>query len=100
MNTNEVAKKISEAIGCDLTTAGHMSDQLMKIHEELHPVVVAWLNGVEIGYEFEGVTLDMIMKKENAKYIQAIFSMNTLLNNPKFVPIYSKMEFVSDDLEG
>ena len=98
-NTHNVAKKISEEIGCNMILARRMEEQLTKIHESLRPVVSAWLKNERVGFEFKGITLDMIMEKERAKYIQAIFSMNALLNDPQVAELYGDFQFDTDFLE-
>jgi hypothetical protein len=49
-----------------------------------------------VNWNFKGVTLDMIMEKEHCKYIQAVFSMNALLNNPQFAEMYADFRFDAD----
>ena len=100
MNLENIAKKISAQVECDLDLALTMAAQLTKVHEDLRPVVSAWLKDELIGFEHQGIDLDTIMKKEHVKYIQAIFSMSTLLSNPEFAAMYSDFEFMTDRLEG
>lgn len=100
MNLENIAKKISVEIECDIITAQRMAEQLTKIHSDLRPVVSAWLKDDLINFEFEGITLDMIMNKEHTPYIKAVFSMNVLLSNPHFAAQYSDMKFAADDTEG
>lgn len=100
MSLENVAKKISGEVGCDAITAQRMAEQLAKVHVDLRPAVSAWLKGDTIGYAFQGVTLAMIMEKERAPYIKALFSMNALLNNPEFAAMYADMQFAADDREG
>ena len=99
MNQYDAARKIAQEIGCDMTLALRMSEQLEKVHKDLHPVISSWFKGDHIGFDFCGVSLEMIMEKENSKYIQAIFSMNALLNNPQFASMYQGFQFASEDLE-
>ena len=99
MSLENVAKKIVREVGCDITTAQRMADQLAKVHDDLRPVISSWLKDDFIGFEFEGVSLEMIMKKENAPYIKAIFSMSALLNNPQFAAMYSDMKLEINDVE-
>ena len=100
MDWNKVADKIAKETGCDKIAAKQMTEQIKKIHKDLRPVVSAWVKGDLIGYNLNGITLDTIMEKERITYIQAIFSMSTLLNNPDFATMYLDFPFDADYMEG
>jgi hypothetical protein len=100
MEWEKAAKKISDEVGCDMIMAVQMTEQLRNIHVDLRPVVSAWAKGGLTGFEFRGITIDTIIEKERCTYIQAVFSMSTLLNEPEFASMYLGFPFDTDYLEG
>jgi hypothetical protein len=91
-----VAQKILAETGTDIELATIQANQLTKIHKDLYPVVEAWLKDEFIGFEFKGVTLDMIMEKECEVYIEAVFGMWALLDDPEMAEMYPKLDFARD----
>jgi hypothetical protein len=91
-----VAKKILAETGTDIELATIRANRLARIHKDLYPVVEAWLKDEFIGFEFKGVTLDMIMEKEKTPYIGAVLSMGTLLDNQELAEGYSERRFFRD----
>jgi hypothetical protein len=79
--------------------AGQMAEQLRNVHVDLRPVVSAWAKGEPTNFEFQGITLDTIIEKEHCTYIQAVFSMSTLLTEPEFASVYLDFPFDADRLE-
>lgn len=100
MSLENVANKIANEVGCEMEIAERMAEQLTKIHEDLRPIVSAWLKDELTEFEYKGITLKTIMAKEHVKYIQAVFSMSTLLSNPEFAAMYFDFQFDTDCLEG
>ena len=98
MDLEGAARKISSELDCDIVLAQQMAKQLSTVHEDLKPVVQAWLDDEPVGYTFREVSLDLIMEKERVKYIQAIFSMNALLNDPHIAQMYANFKFDTDYL--
>jgi hypothetical protein len=100
MDWTKVIEKISKETSCDKIAAEQMIEQIQKINKELRPVVSAWVKDELIGYNLNGITLDTIMEKERITYIQAVFSMSTLLDNPDFAAMYLEFPFDADYMEG
>ena len=73
--------------------AAIMASRLNQIRPELQPCVAAWMNGNQLEFSYQGVSLDEIMTKEKCSYIDAVFSMNTLLNNPQIAARYHSFDF-------
>jgi hypothetical protein len=96
LNLDLVAKKICAETNSDLGLATIQANQLTKIHEDLYPVVEAWLRDELIGFEFKGVTLDMIREKQGSTYIESIFTMWSLLDNPEMAEKYPEIRFFRD----
>lgn len=94
----KIVSKIKAELNCSDELAQKMSSQLKTLDKKLKPVVEAWLHDDKIGFDLNGITLDLIMEKEHVSYIQAIFSMNTLLSNPQFAAIYNEFDFSVDML--
>jgi len=88
-----VSRKIAVETGKTEYLSGVMTKQLAKAHEDLYPVISAWLKDEYTGFEYKGITLDMIMEKEGSKYIEAIFSMNALICNLELSNHYPSLEF-------
>ena len=95
----DIEKRIIDEVGCDLTVAQRLAQQLAEVHDDLQPVAAAWCSGNETGYDLNGITIEMIMQKGNYKYIQALLIMNGLLENPERASEYSEIEFISEDME-
>jgi len=100
MSIERISKKIIMEVGCESEMAERMAVQLAEIHENLKPIVSAWLLDELVGFEYNGITLNTIMEKERVTYVQAIFSMSTILNDPEFAEMYLEFEFDTDYLGG
>lgn len=98
MSLENVAKKVSKETGKGRDMSIQMARKLAEIHDLLKPVVSAWLCDEQIGFSFDGVTLDYIMAKENITYIQAILTMDILLKHPDFVADYIALRADADFL--
>jgi len=88
MNTNKIAQKIADKTNVDMVTAETMATQLGKVHPDLKGVIDAWLNGQEIQFEFGGVSLERIMRRNKCNYLHAIFNMSSILNEPELAKAY------------
>lgn len=88
-----VAKKIMAETGNSNKLSVDMAKNLKKVQEELHPYIVKWINGEPCAFEFYGITSDEIMRKEGGTFVYAVFSMNSILKDPKLAPMYKEMEF-------
>jgi len=54
-------------------------ESLKKVDERLRPYILAWLDGETPSFEFYGVSLEIIHKKEGGTFIDAIFRMDCIL---------------------
>ncbi len=87
-------KTIISRTGCTQKTAFDTMLQLKKVHASLHPHIIDWVNGGEGSFEFFDITSDEIMQKEKASYVQAVFRMSSILNNPESAERYKKRRFL------
>jgi len=88
MNINQVARKIADETNVDMGTAEAMAIQLEKVHPDLKSIVDTWLNGLETPFEFGGVSLEKIMRRNKCHYLHAIFCMSSILNEPELAKAY------------
>ena len=93
-NEIKVLKKIIEDTGYDKQTAVIMVKQLKVVNEKLFPYITEWIDGKPGNFEFFGISTEEIMKKENSGYIQAVFRMSAILDNPESAERYKKRRFV------
>ena len=101
MSENErLIKKIMDETGDRRGLAETSLIQLGKLHPALNEVVEAWKKGKELPFEFNGITMADILKKEKGSYFSAIFTMSTLLKNPDWTKDYLTLEFFVDDISG
>lgn len=56
-----------------------IAKQLPKRHPNLFPCIEGWFNGEERDFEYQGITLSYIKKKEHCSYLEATVSMSLLL---------------------
>lgn len=70
-----------------------MTEQLKKINPALSFVVTSWLDGNHINYSFEDISLFEIAKKKRCSFIQAVFTMSMLIDNPEFVEVFKETDF-------
>lgn len=70
-----------------------VANNIANLHPDLWPAVTAWLNGEFTEYEFQGITLTQVMNKEKTSYINAIFSMSSLIKHPEDVPYWKRCNF-------
>ena len=88
MDINKIARKIADETNVDMVTAEIMAVQLGKVHPDLKEAVNAWLKGQEISFEFSGISLERIMRRNKCNYLHAIFSMSSVLYEPELAKAY------------
>jgi len=99
MDENErLIKKIMDERNCSYDMASNVFSNLKNVHPALKDVVASWKKGIEIPFEYNGITMADIKKKERSTYLDAIFSMCVLLEDPELVVQYMSMDFSIDDL--
>ena len=99
MNDIDIARKIADEAGESLETAEGIANRLKSVHPDLQPVVAAWLNGEEIPFEFKGVSLDAIRKRDKSGYASAILTMNLLLKKPEYADGFLTRKMDTEDVE-
>lgn len=93
MEKKEMIQLIMKETGRNERLAALMAERVKEIRPELQPCVAAWMNQRRLAFTYMDITLDDIMKKESCGYIDAVFSMNTLMNNPKIASQYHSFDF-------
>lgn len=73
--------------------ANARAENIRKLHPDVWPAVKAWLNGEYLEREYQGITFELIMKKEKTTYIDAIFCMSTLMKHPEIIPHWKQCSF-------
>jgi len=100
MNDNErerLIQKIMSESNYVYDTASNVLNQLEKVHPALNEVVDSWKNSIELPFEFNGISMNDIIKKLRGKYFDAIFTMSWLLENPCEIEGFLSMDFAIDD---
>jgi len=95
MEMSELATKIAAVTGKEIDDATKMAEQLEKVHPDLAAVVTSWLEGEETEFEAHGVTIKRIMSSNRCSYLDAIFTMSTILKEPELAAVYKKPRFWS-----
>lgn len=93
MSIEEIAKIIAKDIGSSGTIARKMAERITNLHQDLISAVSAYLAGEPVSFALGDVTLQMIMEKEHCSLVEALFSMNTLLENPELAVNYKFLNF-------
>lgn len=75
--------------------ANVMAKQLTAVHEDLYPIVEAWLNGERPDFQFQDISISYIQNREKGPYVSSIFTMSTLLKNPEMIKGYKESTFES-----
>jgi hypothetical protein len=84
----EAAKKRLEALGYPAMTVDLELSAIGNIHENLQEVFDAWMEGVEKEFEFKGISLDQIRKKENCDHLNAMHTMSMLIRKPETIELF------------
>lgn len=72
---------------------GAMAKQISTLQPELWPLVEGWLEGKKLEYEFQGITLQMIKEKERGTYIENVFRMSLLMEDPSRIEFWKKRTY-------
>ena len=80
--------------------AQRMYENIGSFSEGLKKVVRGYFDGERKNYSYKGVSIKDIMEKENASYLNAIFSMDLLMKNPEILQVYDKFTFKKDMVIG
>lgn len=93
IDVEKAAKKMETELSLRPMTALIMAKNLFNLHEDLFPVIEKWYEGTRVEIEFNGITLDYIMKKERTPYIDAVYTMSWLMENPNRIDFYKERTF-------
>lgn len=93
IDIQKAAKKIEKELNLRPATASIMANNLFNLHEDLFSVIEHWFEGTCEDIEFNGITLDYIMHKEKTAFIDAVFSMSVLMENPEKIEFYKQRTF-------
>ena len=93
IDIDKAAEKIAKEKHVSENMAYTMAKALKNYHPDLFPIIEAWLGGEEREFEFQGVSLSYIMKKQRCCYISALPQMSVLLENPDGIEQYKNCVF-------
>lgn len=99
MNIEEITKIIAKDIGSSGAIARCMAERISTLHEDLAPAVASYLAGESVSFVLGDITIETIMQKEHCSIVEALFSMNALLNNPELAAKYQSLNFRRGCLE-
>ncbi len=100
MDINKVARKIADEENTDMSTAEQMANRFNALHPDIKAVADAWLNGTLLPFEFMGISLDAIQKRDKCGFASAILTMSFLLKKPKYTEDFLKYKMTVEDSEG
>lgn len=93
IDIDKATEKIEKELNLQPKTAAIMAKNLFNLHENLFPIIEGWLEGKCEDVEFNGITMSYIMKKEKTPFIDAVFSMSYLIENPDKIDFYKERTF-------
>ena len=97
-------KKAIDIIAKDMSIskddAQRMYEHIGNFSDGLKKAVIGYFDGERKNYSYKGVSIKDIMEKENASYLNAIFSMDLLMKNPEILEFYDKFTFKKDRVIG
>jgi hypothetical protein len=99
MSVEEITKIIAKDTGSSGAVARSMAERIMNLHNDLSSAVAAYLAGGSVSFALGNITLQTIMEKERCSLVEALFSMNTLLENPELAQKYQSLSFRAGCLE-
>ena len=89
-------KRFSEDTSYNYSAIDRRFDALNRLHPDVLPLIESWLEGKYENFEYQGISIQEIMEKEQLPYVEAIYSMNTFLFHPELVNGYSSYEHYYD----
>ena len=93
IDIEKAVTKMAEETNSSFYLARIMVEQLMTYHPRLFPIIEAWVNGENLEFEYQGITIDYIMKKQRCCYISALPTMSILLKGIETVDSFKSREF-------
>lgn len=78
-------KVIMERLNCSTKEAMEIVADLSELHNELKPVLSAWINNGYVDYdkEYEGYSLKSLMQDYRMQFTGAILTADWLIKDPK-----------------
>lgn len=61
---------------------------IQDIHPDLYPIIESWLKGEHPDFEFGGITIYRLMKRQHITYMEAISQMKIFLKRPDILKWY------------
>lgn len=95
----EIAQLLVERGEEDEFLAPTVAKQLKNVHKYLYPIVESWIRGEKVAFDFEGITLEFILKHDRCTVVQAILRMSDILKNPNLIDLYTDFEPFIDYVE-
>lgn len=89
-----VVKKIMQELRAGEKRALIVEQRMKSIRPELQPCIASWKNGRRLPFSHAGISLDEIMEKEKVGYLEAVFKMDVLMNNPEMAEQYKNFRFI------
>ena len=99
MTVEEITKIIAKDIGSSGAIARSMAERILKLHDNLSSTVSAYLAGESVAFALGDITLETIIQKQRCSIVEALFSMNTLLEKPELAAKYQSLSFRTGCLE-
>lgn len=96
MDFSKLLSKIEKETN-DKSVSENYAQSLSNASSDFVPVIEAWLNGREIDFDFQGISLSMIQNKENCSYLQSLLRMQLLMSNSTLVKGYIKWTPINKD---
>ena len=93
-NSDKIVKKIMEDLRIGEARALIVKQRMGLLRPELQPCVAAWKNSKVLDFSYADITICEIMEKEHASYLEAIFKMNVLMENPAMAAKYKQFTFI------
>lgn len=91
----EIVKQHLEALDYPSIVIELRIDHFGKIHDALQECFDEWLEGNEIDFEFEGISLFEIMKRGRYDYLHALSMMTGFIKEPEEIPMFKSIpEFI------
>lgn len=93
-SNKKIVKMIMQELRAGEQRAMLVEQCLKLLRPELQPCIAAWKNGKKLPFSYAEITLDEIMEKEKVGYLEAVFKMDVLMNNPEMAAQYKNFRFI------
>ena len=100
MDKEKAIDMIAKDMSISKEDAQRMYEHIGNFSDGLKKAIAEYFKGERKNYSYKGVSIKDIMEKENASYLNAIFSMDLLMKNPEILEVYDKFTFKKDMVIG